>query len=119
MTCFMSLQQYTRRKVPDYIHAHAYGTETTEKVRREIAVKYNRPYAETTMKLLRGKKVPLEWYIFGSPEAQLKENLASYLVENKAEFDMEGYGYIRTYFIQILVRNILIGNDEKKDRMSD
>lgn len=87
-----------RRKVPDYIHAHAYGTETTEKVRREIAVKCDRPYTETTMKLLCGKKVPLEWYIFGSPEAQLKENLASYLVENKAEFDMEGYGYIRTYF---------------------
>ena len=108
-----------RRKVPDYIHAHAYGTETTEKVRREIAVKCDQPYTETTMKLLCGKKVPLEWYIFGSPEAQLKENLASYLVENKAEFDMEVYGYIRTYFIQILVRNILIGNDEKKDRMSD
>lgn len=50
------------------------------------------------MKLLCGKKVPLEWHIFGSPEVQLKENLASYLVENKAEFDMEGYGYIRTYF---------------------
>lgn len=50
------------------------------------------------MKLLCGKKVPLEWYIFGSPAAQLKENLASYLVENKVEFDMEGYGYIRTCF---------------------
>lgn len=81
-------------KVPDYIHAHAYGTETTEKVRREIAVKYDRPYTETTMKLLCGKKAPMGWYIFGSPEAQLKEDLASYLIENKAEFDMEGYGYV-------------------------
>ena len=81
-------------KVPDYIHAHAYGTETTEKVRREIAAKYDRPYTETTMKLLCGKKAPMGWYIFGSPEAQLKEDLASYLVENKAGFDMEGYGYV-------------------------
>ena len=81
-------------KVPDYIHAHAYGTETTEKVRREIAAKYDRPYTETTMKLLCGKKAPMGWYIFGSPEAQLKEDLASYLVENKAGFDMDGYGYV-------------------------
>ena len=81
-------------KVPDYIHAHAYGTATTEKVRREIAAKYDRPYTETTMKLLCGKKAPMGWYIFGSPEAQLKEDLASYLVENKAEFDMNGYGYV-------------------------
>lgn len=81
-------------KVPDYIHAHAYGTETTEKVRREIAAKYDRPYTETTMKLLCGKKAPMGWYIFGSPEAQLNEDLATYLVENKAEFDMNGYGYV-------------------------
>lgn len=84
-------------KVPDYIHAHAYGTATTEKVRREIAQKYDRPYTETTRKLLCGDRPPMGWYIFGSPEAQLKEDLKSYLLENKSNFDMNGYGYVITH----------------------
>lgn len=84
-------------KVPDYIHAHAYGKATTEKVRREIAQKYDRPYTETTRKLLCGDRPPMGWYIFGSPEAQLKEDLKSYLLENKSNFDMNGYGYVITH----------------------
>lgn len=37
------------------------------------------------------------WYIFGSPEAQLKEDLKSYLLENKRNFDMNGYGCVITH----------------------
>ena len=84
-------------KVPDYIHAHAYGTATTEKVRREIAQKYNRPYSKTTEDILIGNYANMGWYIMGSPEAQLKEDLASYIVENKSGFDMDGYGYLITH----------------------
>ena len=84
-------------KVPDYIHAHAYGTATTEKVRREIAQKYNRPYSKTTADILIGNYANMGWYIMGSPEAQLKEDLASYIVENKSGFDMDGYGYLITH----------------------
>ena len=84
-------------KVPDYIHAHAYGTATTEKVRREIAQKYNRPYSKTTADILIGNYANMGWYIMGSPEAQLKEDLASYIVENRSGFDMDGYGYLITH----------------------
>ena len=84
-------------KVPDYIHAHAYGTATTEKVRREIAQKYNRPYSKTTADILIGNYDNMGWYIMGSPEAQLKEDLASYIVENRSGFDMDGYGYLITH----------------------
>lgn len=84
-------------KVPDYIHAHAYGTATTERVRREIAQKYDRPYSKATADLLIGDYARMGWYIMGSPEAQLKEDLESYIVENKAGFDKDGYGYLITH----------------------
>lgn len=85
-------------KVPDYIHAHAYGTETTERVRREIARKYDRPYSKATSDLLCGGYAKMGWYIMGgSPEEQLKEDLETYIVENRSGYDMNGYGYLITH----------------------
>ncbi|MGM9941153.1 MAG: ChbG/HpnK family deacetylase [Bulleidia sp.] len=84
-------------KVPDYIHAHAYGTATTEQVRREIAQKYDRPYSKTTSDLLVGGYTNMNWYIMGGPEAQLNEDLESFIVENQSGFDMDGYGYLITH----------------------
>ena len=84
-------------KVPDYIHAHAYGTATTERVRREIAQKYDRPYSKTTADLLIGNYAKMGWYIMGSPEAQLNEDLESFIVENRSGFDKDGYGYLITH----------------------
>lgn len=84
-------------KVPDYIHAHAYGTATTEQVRRELAKKYDRPYTGTTSELLVPGCIQMGWYVYGGPEAQLTEDLASWIVENKSGFDMDGYGYLITH----------------------
>lgn len=86
--------ELTGRK-PDYIHGHAYGTETTERARRELARKYDRPYtAEVSLKLM-GKHAPMGWYQIGGPEAQLKEDLESFIVEDKGEL----LGYDTAYLI--------------------
>lgn len=85
-------------KKPDYIHDHAYGTETTEKVRREIAKKYNRPYSEATAMLLMGKHAPMGWYKYHvSPEEQLAEDPISYITEDKGGLLGNEYGCLITH----------------------
>lgn len=94
------VQEYIRivGKVPDYIHAHAYGTKTTEQVRREIAQKYDRPYTEETAKLLTGSYGNMSWYKMGaSPEGQLEEDLESYLVNDVRGLLKDEYGYLVTH----------------------
>lgn len=85
-------------KVPDYIHAHAYGTATTEKVRQEIAEKYHRPYTMDFSRKVCGENAQMGWYLYGaSPEGQLKENLVQYILEDKGNLLKGEYGYLITH----------------------
>lgn len=71
-------------KKPDYLHSHAYGTATTDRVRRELAQKYDIPYVADVRKKLYGELGPRSsWYVPGGPEAQLKQDPIGYITSNK------------------------------------
>lgn len=85
-------------KKPDYVHAHAYGTATTERVRREMAEKYDVPYTHDAAMKLMGKQGAMGWYRYGEgPEGQLKEDLISYLLEDRGGLLDGEYGYLVTH----------------------
>lgn len=85
-------------KVPDYIHAHAYGTKTTEKVRHDLAKKYDRPCTDLVAEALMGQRAPMGWYLMGEgPEGQLKEDPISFIIEDKGNLLKNEYGYIVTH----------------------
>ena len=84
-------------KKPDYIHAHAYGTATTEKVRNEIAEKYDRPYTEAFANAHCGGYGKMGWYQIGSPEKQLTEDLIDFIINDKAEYLTREYGHLVTH----------------------
>ena len=73
-------------RLPDYIHSHAYGTETTERARRDLAKKYNRPYTNNVRrKMYNGETHPYKsWYVMGGPEAQLTEDIIGFITSNQA-----------------------------------
>lgn len=79
-------------KLPDYIHGHAYGTETTDRARRQLAEKYNRPYTVDVMK--KTGRAEGTWYVFGGPEAQLAEDPIGFITSGKACDLAKEYGYI-------------------------
>lgn len=82
-------------KKPDYVHAHAYGTKTTEIVRKELADKYDVPYSKDVSDKMMGKYAPMGWYVYGAGiEAQLTEDMISYLVEDKGGFLQNEYAYL-------------------------
>lgn len=85
-------------KLPDYIHAHAYGTKTTEHVRQEIADKYNRPYTKSVAEKICGGYAKMSWYLMGaSPEEQLQEDLIDFIVSDRANTLKQEYGYLVTH----------------------
>lgn len=81
---------------PDYIHNHAYGTDTTAKVTHDLAVKYG---CISTAGLMNQKEVAsagMGWYKFGGPEVQLTEDPVSYLTKDEGKMLASGklYGYV-------------------------
>ena len=84
-------------KKPDYVHAHAYGTKTTELVRREMAEKYDVPYTHDASIKMMGKPAAMGWYKFGGPEEQLTEDLVSYIVNDVSGYLNQEYGYFVTH----------------------
>lgn len=85
-------------KLPDYIHNHAYGTKTTEKVTMDLVRKYGLPDSTTLNKITETNMfTAMGWYVFGGPEAQLGEDLKSYLLEDKAGFLKKDIGYLITH----------------------
>ena len=61
-------------KKPDYIHGHAYGTKTTERVRKDLADKYGVIYTGDFRKR-EDVTNKMDWYTMGAgPEAQLKND---------------------------------------------
>ncbi len=85
-------------KLPDYIHNHAYGTKTTERVTRDLVKKYGLPDSTTLMEKT-GTKVAdsMGWYVMGGPEAQLTEDLKTYLLENRGHFLEKDIAYLVTH----------------------
>jgi predicted glycoside hydrolase/deacetylase ChbG (UPF0249 family) len=81
-------------KVPDYIHNHAYGTETTAEASRALAKKYHRPLTGSVMRQLNLKAAGMGWYIFGSPEQQLQEDPIFYITSDHDHLLDSEYGYI-------------------------
>lgn len=85
-------------KTPDYIHNHAYGTKTTEIVTMDLVKKYKVPDSSTLMKITDADlNTSMGWYVFGGPEAQLTEDLKSYLTEDKGGLLKKEISYLITH----------------------
>lgn len=85
-------------KTPDYIHNHAYGTKTTEKVTADLVKKYGCPDSTTLMKI-SGADIGtmMGWYQMGPPEVQLTEDLKAFLIEDKADLLSRDIAYLVTH----------------------
>ncbi len=81
-------------RLPDYIHGHAYGSPTTERVRRELAEKYDRPYVGTIRGRMGVSMYGESWYVSGGPEAQLKEDPLGHILSGKCCDVNSDFGYI-------------------------
>lgn len=84
-------------KKPDYIHAHAYETATTERARVAIADKYDRPYTVAVGEKLCGGYGRMGWYQIGSPEKQLTEDLKNFIITDQSHFLEKEYGHLVTH----------------------
>ncbi|MEE8807501.1 MAG: ChbG/HpnK family deacetylase [Lactimicrobium sp.] len=82
--------------VPDYVHNHAYATATTMAVSKKLAAKYHCIWTDSVMKKENVANAGMGWYRYGGPEEQLKEDMISYLVEDKGGMLASGklYGYL-------------------------
>ena len=85
-------------KVPDYIHGHAYGTKTTFRASMDLAKKYNRLYSSQLNAAPGVKGAGMGWYRYGGgPEAQLTEDLVSYIIQDTDGLLNHEYGYLITH----------------------
>ena len=85
-------------KLPDYIHNHAYGTKTTEKVTADLVKKYGLPDSTTLMNITKADMMAsMGWYQMGGPEKQLTEDLITYLIEDRGHFLEKEIGYLITH----------------------
>ncbi len=90
------IQKYIRLTghKPDYIHNHAYGTETTFEVSRELARKYHCFYSDDVIHNPLVKEGGMGWYSFGGPEEQLKNDPVKWFTEDRPGMLESEYGYI-------------------------
>ncbi|MCF0110123.1 MAG: ChbG/HpnK family deacetylase [Erysipelotrichaceae bacterium] len=73
-------------KKPDYLHGHAYGTETTRQVSLDLAHKYGVPYSMTVIEQ-NGGRSQMSWYINPPTyENQVKSSLEDFLLEDKGGY---------------------------------
>ncbi len=79
---------------PDYIHNHAYGTETTYQVSRELAEYYHCIYTDDINRNELVQSGGMNWYAWGGPEAQLKEDPITYFTSDQPGMLKKEYGYI-------------------------
>ena len=85
-------------KKPDYIHGHAYGTATTFKASMDLAKKYDCLYSTQLAKIPGMKCAGMGWYQYGGgPEAQLEEDLTSYITNDVDGLLQHEYGYLITH----------------------
>ena len=83
-------------KAPDYIHGHAYGSKTTEKARRAIAEKYNRPLTADFREPYKPMGA-MSWYTGKTPEEQLNNDPLGYITSDKGGLLNQELGYIITH----------------------
>lgn len=85
-------------KKPDYIHSHAYGTEMTIQIQRELSKKYHIIYSSDALKYIVGFEIPeyrIGWYIKPSTlENQANSSLKNYILENSDELLSKEYNVI-------------------------
>ncbi len=84
-------------KKPDYIHNHAYGTQTTREVTFKLAQEYGVLWSESLMARPEAKAAGMGWYVFGGgAEAQLTEDPISYFTQDKDGLLASGkeWGYV-------------------------
>ena len=68
---------------PDYIHNHAYGTLTTDRITRELAVEYGVMCSVGLNDRPEVKQVGMGWYAWaGGPEERLNEDPLGYLTSD-------------------------------------
>ncbi len=79
---------------PDYIHGHAYSTNTTETVLRAVAAEYRIPYTMDFAKLPDAVMPSMGWYTFGTMEQQLEEDPQTYILEDRGGYLSHTYGYL-------------------------
>ncbi len=83
-------------KKPDYIHNHAYGTATTDRITRKLAREYGVLCSVALMDRPEVCQPGMGWYVFDGPEAQLTEDPIGYLTQDKGGMLASSceYGYI-------------------------
>lgn len=83
-------------KKPDYIHNHAYGTLTTDRITRELAVEYGVMCSVGLNDRPEVKQMGMGWYKWGGPEEQLTEDPLGYITSDRDGFLTSGceYGYL-------------------------
>ena len=85
-------------KLPDYIHNHAYGTDTTKKVTDALIKKYGVPDSGTLSELIHMDMVnSMSWYVPGGPETQLKADLKGWLLEDRGHILDRDMYYLITH----------------------
>lgn len=69
---------------PDYLHGHAYGTETTKQASLDLAKKYGIPYSTTIMEHEAMYAMDMGWYQFPPTLVhQAQSSLKQYLLEDQ------------------------------------
>jgi predicted glycoside hydrolase/deacetylase ChbG (UPF0249 family) len=83
-------------KTPEYLHGHAYGTETTLRISRELAKKYGVRYSmDVSNEIPDMKAAGMGWYVFPPTfENQLKDDPISYIVNDHDGLLQHAYGYL-------------------------
>ena len=81
---------------PDYIHNHAYGTLTTDRITRELAVEYGVMCSVGFQDRPEVAPAGMGWYQWGGPEEQLKEDPLAYITNDESGLLSSGkeWGYI-------------------------
>lgn len=107
---------------PDYIHSHAYETDLTIQIHRELSKKYGVIYSCDAWRQIVGYEVPedrINWYVKPvSLENQLKSSLKDYILEHSEALLAEEYciiighmGYVDRELMDISSYNICRLND--------
>lgn len=83
-------------KKPDYIHNHAYGTLTTDRITRELAKEYGVLCSVGLQDRPEVAAMGMGWYKWGGPEEQLTEDPLAYITSDHDGLLASGkeWGYI-------------------------
>lgn len=85
-------------RLPDYLHPHAYMTETTKRVISALADKYHRPFSMRYIEEKYGETYArMNWVKLGEPSVQIQSDLKSYLLNDEAGFLKKDFGYLVTH----------------------